>query len=76
MRPGTALSADGALNLVNAVSWRPPRMRKGVLVTMNDEINTARDVNKDINIQTSAFKSQWARWAWWWRARITGSARR
>jgi glutamin-(asparagin-)ase len=26
---------------------------------MNDEINTARDVNKDINIQTGAFKSQW-----------------
>jgi glutamin-(asparagin-)ase len=35
------------------------RRGKGVLVTMNDEINTARDVNKDINIQTGAFKSQW-----------------
>lgn len=61
MRPGTALSADGALNLVNAVSVAASKdaRGKGVLVTMNDEINTARDVNKDINIQTSAFKSQW-----------------
>lgn len=61
MRPGTALSADGALNLVNAVSVAGSKdaKGKGVFVTMNDEINTARDVNKDINIQTGAFKSQW-----------------
>ncbi|MDR3005059.1 MAG: type II asparaginase [Acidovorax sp.] len=61
MRPGTALSADGALNLVNAVSVAASTdaRGKGVFVTMNDEINTARDVNKDINIQTGAFKSQW-----------------
>jgi glutamin-(asparagin-)ase len=61
MRPGTALSADGALNLVNAVSVAASAdaRGKGVFVTMNDEINTARDVNKDINIQTGAFKSQW-----------------
>ena len=61
MRPGTALSADGALNLVNAVSVAASKdaKGKGVFVTMNDEINTARDVNKDINVQTSAFKSQW-----------------
>ena len=61
MRPGTALSADGALNLLNAVSVASSTdaKGKGVFVTMNDEINTARDVNKDINIQTNAFKSQW-----------------
>lgn len=61
MRPGTALSADGALNLVNAVSVAGSKdaKGKGVFVTMNDEINTARDVNKDINIQTGAFKSPW-----------------
>ena len=61
MRPGTALSADGALNLVNAISVAGAKdaRGKGVFVTMNDEINTARDVNKDINIQTGAFKSQW-----------------
>ena len=61
MRPGTAMSADGMLNLYNAVAVAGSKdaRGKGVLVTMNDEINTARDVNKDINIQTSAFKSQW-----------------
>ena len=61
MRPGTALSADGALNLVNAVSVAASQdaRGKGVFVTMNDEIQTARDVNKDVNIQTGAFKSQW-----------------
>ena len=61
MRPGTALSADGALNLVNAVSVAAAEdaKGKGVLVTMNDEIQTARDVNKDVNIKTGAFLSQW-----------------
>ena len=61
MRPGTALSADGALNLVNAVSVAAAKDAegKGVVVTMNDEIQTARDVNKDVNIKTNAFQSQW-----------------
>ena len=61
MRPGTALSADGALNLVDAVSVAGSKdaKGKGVLVTMNDEIQTARDVNKDVNIKTNAFQSQW-----------------
>ncbi len=61
MRPGTALSADGALNLLGAVSVAaaPDAMGKGVLVTMSDEIQSGRDVNKDINIKTGAFLSQW-----------------
>ena len=61
MRPGTALSADGALNLYNAVNVAASKdaMGKGVLVTMNDEINSGRDVSKSINIRTEAFKSQW-----------------
>ena len=61
MRPGTALSADGALNLYNAVNVAASKdaMGKGVLVTMNDEINSGRDVTKLINIRTEAFKSQW-----------------
>jgi glutamin-(asparagin-)ase len=61
MRPGTALSADGALNLLNAVSVAASKdaMGKGVLVTMNDEINSGRDVAKLVNIKTEAFKSQW-----------------
>lgn len=61
MRPGTALSADGALNLYDAVSVAASKdaAGKGVLVTMNDEIQSARDVHKHINIKTEAFKSQW-----------------
>ncbi len=61
MRPGTALSADGALNLFNAVSVAASKdaAGKGVLVTMNDEIQSGRDVSKTINIKTEAFKSQW-----------------
>jgi glutamin-(asparagin-)ase len=61
MRPGTALSADGALNLYNAVNVAASKdaMGKGVLVTMNDEIQSGRDVSKTVNIKTEAFKSQW-----------------
>lgn len=61
MRPGTALSADGALNLFNAVSVAASKDAggKGVLVTMNDEIQSGRDVSKTVNIKTEAFKSQW-----------------
>ncbi|WP_042421511.1 type II asparaginase [Comamonas granuli] len=61
MRPGTALSADGALNLYDAVSVAASQdaAGKGVLVTMNDEIQSGRDVSKTINIKTEAFKSQW-----------------
>ena len=61
MRPGTALSADGALNLLNAVSVAASKdaAGKGVLVTMNDEIQSGRDVSKTVNIKTEAFKSQW-----------------
>ncbi|RYF81465.1 MAG: type II asparaginase [Comamonadaceae bacterium] len=61
MRPGTALSADGALNLYDAVNVAASKdaAGKGVLVTMNDEINSGRDVSKSINIRTEAFKSQW-----------------
>ncbi|WP_309683658.1 type II asparaginase [Polaromonas sp.] len=61
MRPGTALSADGALNLFDAVSVAASKDAggKGVLVTMNDEINSGRDVVKLVNIKTEAFKSQW-----------------
>lgn len=61
MRPGTALSADGALNLYSAVSVAASKDAggKGVLIAMNDEIHTGRDVHKHINIKTEAFKSQW-----------------
>ena len=61
MRPGTAMSADGMLNLFNAVSVAASKdaRGKGVLVTMNDEINSGRDVSKQINIKTGAFVSPW-----------------
>jgi len=61
MRPGTALSADGALNLLNAVTVAASQesQNKGTLVVMNDEIHTGRDVTKSINIKTNAFNSPW-----------------
>ena len=61
MRPGTAMSADGMLNLYNAVAVASDKQSrgKGVLVTMNDEIQSGRDVSKMVNIKTEAFKSPW-----------------
>ncbi|WP_085689230.1 MULTISPECIES: asparaginase [unclassified Pseudomonas] len=61
MRPGTAMSADGMLNLYNAVAVASSKEArgKGVLVTLNDEIQSGRDVSKMINIKTEAFKSAW-----------------
>lgn len=61
MRPGTAMSADGQLNLYNAVSVAGSNdaRGKGVLVVMNDEINSGRDVSKAINIKVEAFRSPW-----------------
>ncbi len=61
MRPGTALSADGALNLVNAitVAGAPDARGQGVLAVMNDEIHSGRDVTKAVNIRTDAFRSPW-----------------
>ena len=64
MRPGTVLSADGALNLFDAVSAAASKNAGGkdVLVTMNDKINSRRDVAKlvdiNINIKTAASKNQ------------------
>jgi glutamin-(asparagin-)ase len=61
MRPSTALSADGPLNLYSAVALAssPEASNKGVMVFLNDEIFAARDVSKRINIRTNAFGSQW-----------------
>ena len=61
MRPGTAMSADGMLKLYNAVAVASDKQSrgKGVLVTMNDEIQSGRDVSKSVNIKTEAFKSAW-----------------
>ena len=61
MRPGTALSADGMLNLYDAVALAAAKdaRGKGVLVAMNDEIQSGRDVAKSVNLRTEAFKSPW-----------------
>ena len=49
MRPASAISADGPLNLLNAVRTAASKdaVGKGVLVVLNDEINGARDVHQD-----------------------------
>lgn len=59
MRPSTSSSADGALNLYNAVALAASDVaaRKGVLVMMNDEIFAARDVTKTSTINVASFKS-------------------
>jgi len=61
MRPGTAMSADGTLNLYDAVSLAASAdaKGKGVLVAMNDDIFTGRDVSKSVNIHVNAFQSPW-----------------
>lgn len=61
MRPGTAMSADGTLNLYGAVVTAGDKSSrgKGVLVVMNDDILSGRDAAKRVNIKTSAFGSQW-----------------
>lgn len=61
MRPPSALSADGPLNLYSAVALAASDTAKGkgVFVLMNDDIFAARDVTKAINIHTDAFASQW-----------------
>lgn len=59
MRPATAISADGPMNLLNAVrlAASPKAVGKGVLVAMNDEINGARDVTKVNTTSVSTFQA-------------------
>ncbi|CAJ0683195.1 asparaginase [Ralstonia holmesii] len=59
MRPPSALSADGPLNLYNAivVAASPDAHGKGTLVVTNDEIHTARDVVKSNTFKQEAFRS-------------------
>jgi L-asparaginase/glutamin-(asparagin-)ase len=59
MRPGTALSADGPINLYNAVLLAASKdaVGKGVLVAMNDQIHSARDVSKTNTSTPDSFKT-------------------
>lgn len=58
MRPATALSADGPLNLFNAVAVAadPQAQEKGVLIVMNGIIGGARDTSKTNTTAVETFK--------------------
>ncbi|GAA8727008.1 type II asparaginase [Helicobacter pylori] len=59
MRNAASLSADGALNLYNALSvaLNEKSANKGVLVVMDDTIFSAREVVKTHTTHTSTFKA-------------------
>src|SRR5438093_5853326 len=58
-RPATGISADGPLNLLNAVRTAPSMeaQGKGVLIVMNEEINAARDTTKTNTYRVETFRS-------------------
>jgi L-asparaginase len=60
MRPSSALSADGYLNVLNAVrvAADPQSVGRGCLVVMNDTIFNARDVTKNATYRVEAFMSR------------------
>ncbi|QCD52781.1 type II asparaginase [Campylobacter sp. RM16192] len=59
MRSSSSLSADGPLNIFNAVNVaiNKETAGKGVVVTMNDEIHAAREVTKTNTTGVETFKS-------------------
>ncbi|TWG79635.1 L-asparaginase [Cupriavidus gilardii J11] len=59
MRPSTSLSADGPMNLLDAVrvAAHPAAAGKGVLVVVNQEIHAARDAVKAHTCAVQAFVS-------------------
>lgn len=59
MRPATALSADGPLNLYNAVAiaGSPEAAGKGVFVSLNDQISGAREVTKTNTTSLNTFQA-------------------
>ena len=59
MRPATSLSADGPLNLLDAVRVAASQLArgKGVLVVLNQQVHAARDVTKAHTSAVDAFVS-------------------
>ena len=59
MRPSTAISADGPINLYNAVllAASPEAVGKGVLVALNDQIQAGRDVTKTNTSTLDSFRT-------------------
>ena len=59
MRPSTAISADGPMNLLNAVRLAadPNAADRGVMIAMNDQISAGRDVTKTNTNHVQTFGS-------------------
>ncbi|EGO62724.1 asparaginase [Acetonema longum] len=59
MRPSTAISPDGPMNLYNGIilAASPAARDKGVLVALNDTINSSRDVTKTNTSLQDTFKA-------------------
>jgi L-asparaginase len=59
MRPSTALSADGPINLYNAtiLAGSEEAAGRGVLVVLNDQINGAREVTKTNTANADTFRN-------------------
>ncbi|MBQ1866789.1 type II asparaginase, partial [Selenomonas sp.] len=59
MRPATAISADGPMNLLNAVRIAADKKSagRGVLVALNDQIDAARNVTKTNTTSVNTFQS-------------------
>ena len=59
MRPSTAMSADGPLNIYNAVAVAadPDAIGRGVMVVSNDEIHGGRSIIKSNTTEVSTFIS-------------------
>ena len=59
MRPSTALSADGPLNIFNAVAVAadPDARSRGVLIVANDDIHSARAITKSSTTDIHTFTS-------------------
>jgi L-asparaginase len=60
MRPSSAISADGYLNLLNGVrvAADPASAGLGVLVVLNDTIHSARDVTKTATYRVETFQGR------------------